>query len=309
MKTETSKEIRMPRGVPKKGYRMTAARKAEMAGSNVKPIASVKGMVAEPAKKTTETDAQIDAKLRDRFEVLALMTDAAITGDARALIVSGPPGLGKSFEVERVLDDWDPTGKKFSVIKGHVKATGLYKKLYQHRKKGQVIVFDDSDTVFTDEVSLNMLKAVCDTTDKRVISYLSEYNMVDEETSDVIPKSFAFEGTIIFITNLDFDGLIEKGHKIAPHLSALISRSHYIDLAMKTQRDYVIRIRQVVKAGMLKDHGLTVEQAGDVMKFVEDNVDNLRELSLRMVIKVATLRKNKPAQWKKIAGITCCKNQ
>ena len=293
----------MPRGVPKKGYRMTAKRKATaLSYVELAPVQAVD-------QASGETDAQINAKLRERFDILSMMTNAAIKGDARSMIVSGPPGLGKSFEVEQALEAWNPSGNKFSIVKGFVKPTGLFKKLYQHRRRGQVIVFDDCDAVFSDETTLNMLKAVCDTTDRRVVSYLSEYNMVDEESSDTIPKSFEFKGTIIFITNLDFDSLIERGHKIGPHLSALISRSHYIDLAMKTQRDYVIRIRQVVDAGMLKAHGLNDQQQTDVMRFVDDNIDRLRELSLRAVIKIANLRKANAAKWESVARVTCCKNK
>lgn len=295
----------MPRGVPKKGYRMTAKRRAALSVVEVAPAQAVAPAVSKPSG---ETDAQIDAKLRERFDILSMMTDAAIAGNARSMIVSGPPGLGKSFEVEQTLENWDPTAFNYSIVKGFVKATGLYKKLYQHRRRGQVIVFDDCDAVFSDETTLNMLKAVCDTTDKRVVSYLTEYKMVDEESGDVIPSSFEFKGTIIFITNLDFDALIERGHKIAPHLSALISRSHYIDLAMKTQRDYVIRIRQVVGAGMLKAQGLDDQQEADVMRFVDDNIDRLRELSLRAVIKIANLRKANAKKWEAVARVTCCKN-
>lgn len=293
----------MPRGVPKKGYRMTAKRKAAMS-VNYKAA----DFKVEVAEKSRESDQEIEAKLADRFEVLSMMATAATTGDVRSLIVSGPPGLGKSFEVEETLSNWDPAGKNYTVAKGYVKATGLYKLLYQHRHNNQVIVFDDCDAVFGDETALNMLKAACDTTDKRVVSYLSDYKMVDESSSDVIPNSFEFKGTIVFITNLDFDALIEKGHKIAPHLEALISRSHYMDLAMKTKRDYMIRIRQVVKLGMLKKQGLNMQQAADVMSFIEKNQDKLRELSLRIVIKVAALRKSNPTKWEKVAKVTCCRN-
>lgn len=294
----------MPRGVPKKGYRMTAKRKAAIASG-----VSFKAKDFEVEEQiSNETDQQIWDKLIERFDIMETMTDAAIKGDARSLIISGPPGLGKSFGVEKALNAWDPFEKKYSVVKGYVKATGLYKLLYQHRRANQVIVFDDCDAVFGDDVTLNMLKAVCDTTKRRRVSYLSEYKMVDEDSSDVIPNSFDFEGTIIFITNLDFDALIERGHKIAPHLNALISRSHYIDLAMKSKRDYLIRIKQVVSQGMLDDLGLTKKQSTQVMNFIDQNQDGLRELSLRMAIKIGNLCKSSN-KWEKVARVTCCRNK
>ena len=50
-----------------------------------------------------ESDEDIVNRLRERFEILTDMTRAVKSGDVRAMIVSGPPGVGKSFGVEEVL--------------------------------------------------------------------------------------------------------------------------------------------------------------------------------------------------------------
>jgi hypothetical protein len=290
----------MPRGVPKSGFRMTNKRKA------VSKVLT-KDIIEQHAPVVilqNETDDEIAARLDERFDILQTMTNAAILGDARALIVSGPAGLGKSFTVEKELEAWDSNGDNHTIVKGYVRTTGLYKLLYQHREANKVLVFDDADSIFYDDASLNLLKAVCDTTEKRVVSYLAETNMVDEESAERIPRSFVFNGTIIFITNLDFDALIDRGHKLAPHLQALVSRSHYMDLAMKTRRDYLVRIKQVIRHGLLKD--LTDEQKTDVMNFITQNSDRLRELSLRVALKIGSIRRlNK--NWEKMARVTCCK--
>lgn len=254
-----------------------------------------------------ETDKQIEEKLEERFTILEIMGRSAVDGDTRCLIVSGPPGLGKSYTIEQILAEYDPNAINHTIAKGYVKPTGLLRLLYKHRAPGQVIVFDDADSIFFDDVSLNMLKTVCDTTERRVVSYLAETNMVDEDSAEKIPRSFEFEGTIIFITNYDFDAMIQRGHKLAPHFAALISRSHYIDLAMKTERDYLIRIKQVVKQGLLRN--LNDTQKADVLRFVEQNSHRMRELSLRMVLKIASIRKMEMPAWESLAKVTCCKNK
>lgn len=286
----------MPKGVPKAGYRKTKSRVAKMMLEN-------KNVPLEVV--SNETDDEIRAKLSDRFDILSDMTDGALNNDIKALIVSGPPGLGKSYTVEEKLSQVDDARK--IIIRGLVNKTGLYKTLYQYRFPGCVVVFDDADRIFFDDDSLNMLKAVCDTMKERRLSYLSEFKLVDEDTAEVIPKQFVFEGTIIFITNFDFDDLIMRGHKIAPHLEALVSRSHYIDLAMKTRRDYMIRIHQVVENGMLRNHGLSDKQEKEVMKFINDHQNELRELSLRIAIKIGNLAKARPFKWQKMARVTCCR--
>jgi hypothetical protein len=292
----------MPRGVPNAGFRNTAAAVARGNG------AAMLQKVTPAVVVQNETDAEIEARLAERFGILEVLTNAAVKGEARALVVSGPAGLGKSYTVEKALEAWDPEQINHNIVKGYVKTTGLYKLLYQYRQAGQVLVFDDADTIFYDDNSLNLLKAVCDTTERRVVSYLAETNMVDEESAERIPRSFAFEGTIVFITNLDFDSLIDKGHKLAPHLQALVSRSHYIDLAMKTRRDYMVRIKQVLKMGLLKSQGLNSQQEDDVVAFLDKNQDRLRELSLRMAIKIGNLRKMGNPNWASMAKVTCCKN-
>ena len=254
-----------------------------------------------------ETDDEIEARLTDRFEILGEMTDLAIAGDVRAMVVSGPAGLGKSFTVETKLEAFDPSALDHTIVKGYVRAPGLYKLLYAHRNRGQVLVFDDADAIFFDDTALNLLKAACDTTERRVISYITENGLVDEETAERLPKSFQFDGTVIFITNLDMDAMVERGHKLAPHLTAIISRTHYIDLSMKTTRDYLIRIRQVVKQGLLKNVGLDEAGQADVLRFIEANHSKLRELSLRMALKLGAIRR-KGGNWERMARVTCVRN-
>jgi hypothetical protein len=283
----------MPRGVPANGVRMTKKVREAMLTSGAIPQLQL------------ESDAEIDTRLRERFEILDVLTEAALFGDARSVIVSGPAGLGKSFNVDKQLSLWDPEQINHTIVKGFIRPTGLYKLLYDFREQGQVIVFDDADSVFFDDISLNLLKSVCDTTDVRKVSWLAETRM-ETDDGEKLPRSFIFEGTIVFITNLDFDDMIERGHKLAPHMSALVSRSHYIDLAMKTKRDYLVRIRQVVADGMLREQGLNAEQEAEVMNFIEEKQNVLRELSLRMAVKIGNLVKT-GKNWRKLASVTCCR--
>lgn len=278
----------MPRGIPAAGRRAPRGSKNQAATVEV-----------------FETDAEINARIAERFEALEELTDAAVNGNARALIVSGPAGLGKSFTVDRIINE-NLDESNFTVISGFVRATGLRRALWDFRNKDQVIVFDDSDSIFFDDVSLNLLKAACDSTKKRMISWMTE-GAQEGGDGDIIPRSFEFKGTIIFITNYDFDAMIEKGHRLSNHFLAMTSRAHYIDLSIKTKRDYLMRVRQVIEAGMLRDLGYGADVEADVLNFFTNNLDSLRELSLRMAQKLAMLRKSNPAKFDRMARITCCR--
>ncbi len=84
-----------------------------------------------------ETDEEIVERLRNRFEVLKEMTKAVKSGTVRAMIVTGPPGVGKSFGVDEVLskdDLFNTLGQRkprYEIVKGAMSAIGLYNKLYQ----------------------------------------------------------------------------------------------------------------------------------------------------------------------------------
>ena len=117
-----------------------------------------------------------------------------------------------------------------------------------------------------------------------------------------IPDSFEFKGSVIFITNLKFDKV--RG-KLKDHLDAIMSRCHYLDLTMDNMREKVLRCKQIVADGMLNEYDFAKDEEEELMNFIFDNKERMREISLRMVTKVADLKKAMPAKWKSMAEVTC----
>ncbi len=255
--------------------------------------------------KREETDEETIDRLRERFEMLEDMTRATKRGDVRAMIVSGPPGVGKSHGVEKVLGNHELIAQlgnkpaKYEVVKGAMSAIGLYCKLYKHADKDNVLVFDDCDSVFSDELSLNILKAALDSKRTRKICWNTDSFKLRNEG---VPDSFDFKGSAIFITNIKFDNV--KSKKMRDHLEALESRCHYIDLTIDTDREKMLRIKQITKDGMLNDYQLGEHVENDIVDFMEANKNKLRELSLRTVLKVADLAKAFPDRWEAMAENT-----
>jgi predicted AAA+ superfamily ATPase len=265
--------------------------------------------VAKAAPAPEATDEEVMARIRGRFEILDEMTKAAVAGDVRAMIVSGPPGVGKSYGVEKIVEAaclFDKiSGKRLraEVVKGAATPIGLYQTLYKYSDKNCVLVFDDCDSILLDDVSLNLLKGALDSGKKRKISWLSESSTLRREG---IPDSFEFKGSVIFITNLKFDAM--KSQKLRDHLDALQSRCHYLDLTLDTMRDKILRIKQIANDGFLfQDYDFDQVQQDDIIEFLQDNANNMREMSLRMAIKIADLRKSFPLKWKEMARVTCMK--
>ena len=258
--------------------------------------------------KREETDEETIERLRERFEMLEDMTRATKKGDVRAMIVSGPPGVGKSFGVEKVLGKHDLIATlgdkppKYQVVKGAMSAIGLYCKLYNYADKDNVLVFDDCDSVFSDELSLNILKAALDSKKTRTIHWNTDSFKLRNEG---VPDSFDFKGGAIFITNIKFDNV--KSKKMRDHLEALESRCHYIDLTIDTDREKMLRIKQITKDGMLDEYQLGEHVVDEIVDYMESNKTKLRELSLRTVLKIADLAKAFPQKWEAMAENTVMK--
>ena len=261
-----------------------------------------------PAAASNETDEQIIERMRERFAILDDMTRAVKKGDVRAMIVSGPPGVGKSFGVEKVLGKHDVFAtvaqneklKKYEVVKGAMSALGLYSKLYEYREAKHILVFDDCDSVLLDDLSLNILKAALDSSKKRMIHWNTDSRLLRNEG---VPNSFEFKGGCIFITNIKFDHV--KSKKLKDHLEALESRCHYLDLTIDTEREKMLRIKQIVGDGMLAEYEFTAEEQEEIISFIDRNKKKLRELSLRMVLKIADLKKSFPDRYQRVAEVSC----
>jgi len=264
----------------------------------------------EPAGKSKvtkreETDEETIERMRERFEMLEEMTRACRKGDVKAMIVSGPPGVGKSFGVEKQLGKHDliatlgERAPKYEVVKGAMSAIGLYCKLYKFADKDNVIVFDDCDSVFADELCLNILKAALDSKKTRRIHWNTDSFKLRNEG---VPDSFEFKGSAIFITNIKFDNV--KSKKMRDHLEALESRCHYIDLTIDTDREKMLRIKQITEDGMLDEYALGKSVEQEIIDYIDLNKKKLRELSLRTVLKIADLAKAFPDKWEAMAENT-----
>jgi hypothetical protein len=272
--------------------------------------ATVGEMMAPTSKAPVETDDEVMDRIGQRFEILQEMTRATISGDVRAMIVVGPPGVGKSYGVEYELEKSGLferiTGRKikYEIIKGAMTPIGLYCTLYRHSDPANVLVFDDCDSVFQDDLSLNILKAALDSGKKRRIYWNSDSAMLRREG---VPDAFDFKGGCIFITNLKFDNLQSK--KMKDHLEALQSRCHFLDLTLNTMRDKFLRIKQIFRQGQLfNDYEFSPEKGEEILNFMDENKERLREMSLRMALKIADLTKVSDTNWKALAASTCMKN-
>lgn len=253
----------------------------------------------EQSKPKARSDSQILSDLKERFDILSLLTKGAVAQNIRAMVVTGAPGVGKTYTVEQILEK---SNVPHEIVRGSLSAIHLYMLAYKYRKPGNVIVLDDADSIFNDEDALNILKALCDTSSSRKVSYMKEAPQLKEED---VPQSFEFNGAMIFISNLDFQTFVDEGkNKYAQHFEALMSRSLYLDLRLHNRDELGVWVNHIAHAGKIFDReDVPQNLRAPILSFLSTHRHNLRELSIRTLMKLCGLAKDNPARWESIARV------
>lgn len=231
-----------------------------------------------------------------RFTFVEQLVSMVADGVQPSAIITGEGGLGKTYTVTKTLEGKGYTDisdladfqvgsvmnarKCFTMVKGYSTAKGLYRTLFENNKS--VIVFDDCDSVLKDPIALNILKSALDSYGKRIISWNAD--MKDDD----LPRSFNFEGRVIFISNMD-EGRIDQ---------AIRSRSMMIDLSMNTDQK-IERMETIAQSEeFLPEYSKSI--IADALALIREIKDEVKEISLRTLISVAKVRASNK-DWKDLA--------
>lgn len=234
--------------------------------------------------------------INTRFAFVEKLVKMVASGVQPSAVITGQGGLGKTHAVTKTLTEANyvdasdlanfqlgttvQRSKMFVTIKGYSTAKGLYRTLFENNKS--VIVFDDCDSILKDPVALNLLKGALDSYGKRIISWNADFR--DED----LPRSFNFEGRVIFISNLGQDKIDQ----------AIRSRSMMIDLSMTTEQklermDFIVRDKD-----FLPEYELQVKV--DAMNLIRKLKDEAKEISFRTLISVSKIRASN-TDWEELA--------
>jgi hypothetical protein len=251
------------------------------------------------APQPSKSDEQVLADVKERFDILDILTKGTVAQNIRAMVVTGAPGVGKTHTVEQILSN---SGTPHEIVRGTLSAINLYMLAYEYRHAGNVIVLDDADDIFHDEDALNILKVLCDTSANRVVSYRKEAHQLKEAD---VPQAFTFNGAMIFISNVNFQKFVDEGkNKFAAHMSALMSRSLYLDLQIHDRNTLGVWVQHIAESGRIFDReDVSADLRQPILDFLKTHRDDLRELSIRTLMKLCGLAKNNPTGWSGIARV------
>lgn len=190
---------------------------------------------------------------------------------------------GKTQTVEDMLAAAGKVeGSGYTKITGSATPAGIYRLLFQNRKG--IILFDDSDSALNDPDGRNLFKAAADTKPKRRLNWQKggknyvdpdDYNWDEEGEQDELPRSFDFEGKIIFISNLPLSKLDPDG--------ALRTRGFVLNVDPTNEEIYDFMGKIVDKIKLDVDYHLDKNARLEVVEILKsrripDKTANLRSL-------------------------------
>ena len=259
-----------------------------------KRLASMVGDIEQAIVVATEK--QNKYGINERFGFVEKLVNMVASGVQPSAVITGEGGLGKTYTVTKTLEangykdisdlaDFQVgtiinTRKCFTMVKGYSTAKGLYRTLFENNKS--IIVFDDCDAVLKDPVALNLLKGALDSYGKRIISWNADMR------DDDLPRSFNFEGRVIFISNMDQDRIDQ----------AIRSRSMMIDLSMSATQK-IDRMEYIAKSDEFMPE-FELSHKMDALGLIREVANDAKEISLRTLISVTKIRASNK-DWKEMA--------
>jgi hypothetical protein len=219
-----------------------------------------------------------DFGINERFDFLTETVELVAKNYAPSCLITGSGGLGKTFTTLEAITAAGLEEGDFRIIKGNSTAKGLYDALEEYN--GELILFDDCDSILEDKVSRNILKGALDSYDKRIISWNNGQGL----------SSFEFTGRVIFISN----------KSLADINQALKTRCLIVDVSM-TIPDILERMRYILPQ---LDVGAPPALREECLELITEYAYNIQELSLRTLrntINCAHLNGEGSADWKRLA--------
>jgi hypothetical protein len=222
--------------------------------------------------------------VHDRFRFIEKFTKMVGTGIAPSFLLTGQAGVGKTHTVLNVLKEMDLNqGDDYVVIKGHSSPMGLYESLYNYQD--QIVVLDDMDDCWKCQTSTNILKAALDSYGVRMVSW----NSIAAERND-LPREFEFNGSIIFISNIDSSKLD----------AAVVNRTITANLFM-SNNEILDRIEAIMPD--LNPH-ISTEKKKETIEFMRTKADHFQGLSIRTFLQASLIREAEDTDWKQMIMYT-----
>lgn len=245
---------------------------------------------------------KIREELKNHYSSLEMFLEG-VGQDKWHLIVNGPAGSGKTEITKEVLEHHPHVLK----VSGTLSAVRLYTFMHQMRKKGHVLIIDDTDKVLEDVECLEVLKAGLGSEGE--IDW-SKYSQA--LAKDNIPKKFTYRGRIVIITNKSFKTQTDNNQNMTRMQEAqlpLLSRCQYFRAGLPNvqwQIEALKYYQEEEKILCFQDNKgnvvVPISVQNKLIKYVEDNAEEIREISFRLLANLLVLYEQDSKNWEMMAN-------
>lgn len=234
-----------------------------------------------------------DNPLRKQLQLAEKRIEHVANGVFVCAGISGPPGVGKTYLTESILTRLK---KKYIIFNGT--SPELRNAAYAMRWGG-VIVIDDADGIVVNKSveKTNLMKQLTDNKPTRLIRNYTLTARNSKDESDA-PAVFKTSAGIIWLTNSDLDA---ADPAMIQHIQALKDRG-LNPIRLSRDRldilDYVLDL--IIEKNVLQRevHGLSLNEAQEVVNWLCESVWTLETVSARMAIEAAKYRHHDPDNWR-----------
>lgn len=211
-----------------------------------------------------------------RKDIASFLLALKHSNDIHALIIEGPPGIGKTTTV---LEEGGKLQLPIVKVGSYTSPLALFKAMQKHRK--EVLVFDDTHGLFESDVSVaNMKAATAQVGDqKRTVVWRST-------TAKIRQSKFDFEGKVVIIAN----SIQERSA-----LSSLFDRALHYRIEM-SEDEYLKLLEDSVES--LKRDPLAIEVVEFIRQQYARGRIKMEDLSFRLVHRGYALASTGNKSWR-----------
>ena len=237
-----------------------------------------------------------------------------VCNDKYHLIVNGDAGMGKTEITNDVVETFT-SHNRIVPVSGTMSPVRLFAKLQEAQHKGHILLVDDTDKVLEDQESLEILKGVMDTRKDKVVDW-EKYSTALKKSNKV--TSFKFEGRVIIITNKVIRTAPDETPTVQQQrILPVLSRAHYFKAGVPStqwkiaaikmhMQHYTSRHEDGYKYELRCFNNVHPETQDEIVQWIEEKQNNLREISFRTCAMLKDLQSEEPDFWKNMAMSSMC---
>jgi len=283
-------------------------------------------IIAQERKISTIEERLNRLPVNERFALMSDSASSVIEGTIKSIIIGGDPGLGKTHEVvENLLKKKYKRveNEDYILIKAGVSAFGVYKFVVLMAERAEtahalraekekeniervkrnlkplpikvkipVIVFDDVPLWKGEPRLLELVKGLTDTSDRRIVSWLTDRAELDPEKAKKLgklPAQVEYTGGVIIITNEDRKVMND----------AIVDRSIWLPIEV-SEMEMAERMRTLLAKIMPHMDNKLKKQ---VLNWLLSNEYEGKERSMRTLVKALQLANANPNNWLRMVQI------